>query len=224
MMKIGIICEGGMKGADRMVYEFLAKQILPDAKIISKPLDKKTKLIQQCGQEAKALLELDGCERVIIIWDLQPAWKRKESACRYADCSLIKQSLQEAQLDKQQLKQVHLVCMEQELETLFLADEQAIEQYLAQMSRRDCKVKYFRHLESYKNAKKAVEIIFEQHSGKAHLYRDMIHAEKLIQLVTIKKLKRCPSFVRFAIKVANEHHVSRLLDMPLTNLLPPKET
>ncbi len=64
------------------------------------------------------------------------------------------------------------------IETLFLADEQAIAQYLAQKSKPDCKVKYFKYLESYKNAKKEVETIFEHHSGKAHLYQDMIHAEK----------------------------------------------
>src|SRR6266536_1010480 len=217
-MKIGIICEGGPNGADRKVYEFLAKQISPEVKVISVPLDSKPKLIDQCGKVSKALLELSSCEQVIIIWDLQPAWGG--GACRYNDCQLVRQSLSATQLDEVQLERIHLVCMEQELETLFLTDEQIIARYLTQKSGRPCKLNSIKHPEDFKNAKKKVSKIFEMHSGKAHPYNDMIDAEKMLQFINIKRLKACPSFVRFAVKITYERRVSQMLDIPLTELVP----
>jgi Domain of unknown function (DUF4276) len=223
-MKIGIICEGGLRGADIRVYKFLAEQILSDVKIIPAPLDSKPKLIDQCGEVSKALLELDACERIIIIWDLQPAWKAKgQKACRKNDCDSIKQSLNAAQLNDKQLEKVHPVCMEQELETLFLTDEQTIAMYFTQKSGRNCRVKYFKYPEHPQNAKGEVDKIFQMHSGRIHRYTDMTDAEKMIQLVTINKLKRCASFVRFATKIADERMVSRLLCIPLTQLIPNKK-
>lgn len=74
-MKIGMIFECGPNGADKKIYEYLAKQLRPDIEISPFFLDNKPKLIGQCGSAAKALLELEGCERVLILWDLCPPWK-----------------------------------------------------------------------------------------------------------------------------------------------------
>jgi len=73
MTKIGFIFEGGPEGADKQVCEFLARQIHPEVTPISQTLDNKPRLLQNCGLVAANLLA-DGCERVLIVWDLRPAW------------------------------------------------------------------------------------------------------------------------------------------------------
>jgi hypothetical protein len=48
-------------------------------------LDNKKKLVEDCGPVAKALLS--ECEKVIIVWDLYPAWREKGiKPCRHEDC------------------------------------------------------------------------------------------------------------------------------------------
>jgi hypothetical protein len=192
-MKIGIICEGG---ADGKVYEYLVKLISPDDTPKSLPLGNKLELIAQCGDAAKALLEIDHFERVIIIWDLESSWMpKKQRACRKNDCDLIKASLQDASLDEKQWQQVYLVCMEKELETLFLADEQAISEYLTRKPKPPCRVKHFKHPERPPNPKKELSQIFKMHRERK--YEDFRDAEKLIRFVNIKNLRRCASFIRF---------------------------
>src|SRR5438874_1493960 len=135
-MRIGMIFEcgpvrpDGTGAPDVKVYEFLAKQLLPKVEIQSRTLNSKPGLIRDCGITSKLLLDVNHCDRVIIIWDLQPPWKgKKGKACRKEDCDAIRESLDRAGLTAEQLRCVHLVCMEHELETLLLADERAIAAY-----------------------------------------------------------------------------------------------
>lgn len=76
-MKIGMIFECGPEGADKKVCEHFARQLEPELEIISITLDNKPKLISECGRAASQLLK-DGCDRVLIIWDLYPAWREKK--------------------------------------------------------------------------------------------------------------------------------------------------
>jgi hypothetical protein len=187
-------------GADKKVYEYLAKQLRPDIEICSVTLDSKPKLTEQCGSEAKALLELAGCERVLILWDLYPPWKeKKKKPCRHNDCNLIRESLAKAGLTSQQLQCVHLVCIEKELETFLLTDEQAIRTYLGGLINRDCKVPNIKHPEREPNPKDVLYRIFQTNGCRK--YEDLKHAEKMIKLVRIEKLRVCLSFVRFEMKI-----------------------
>jgi len=68
-----MIFECGPAGADKKVCEYLARQLQPQLEIISVTLDNKPKLINNCGRSAAQLLKA-GCDRVVIIWDLYPAW------------------------------------------------------------------------------------------------------------------------------------------------------
>jgi hypothetical protein len=141
------------------------------------------------------------------------------------DCDLIRQSLNAAQLNLKQLSRVHLVCMEQELETLFLTDEQMIAVYLTQKSGRSCNVvNYSRYPTRPLDPKSVVDKFFREHTRQKHPYNATIDAEKMIQYVTIKKLKRCASFVRFAMKITDGRVVSRTLGIPLTQLMPEKQS
>lgn len=73
-MKIGFIFECPRNGPDQQVIEFLAAKIAPDVEIVNRATNvNKPALIQQCGIQASLLLK-QGCERVIIVWDLLPRW------------------------------------------------------------------------------------------------------------------------------------------------------
>ena len=83
-MKIGFIFECGPEGPDVQVCRHLVHSLDPAIKFISSTLNDKRNLVENCGAVAKVLL--DECEKVIIVWDLYPAWReRGVRPCRYED-------------------------------------------------------------------------------------------------------------------------------------------
>ena len=84
-MKIGFIFECGPDGPDVQVCRHLVHKLDPTIQFIPSTLDNKKKLVEDCGPVAKALLS--ECEKVIIVWDLYPAWREKGiKPCRHEDC------------------------------------------------------------------------------------------------------------------------------------------
>ena len=195
-MKIGMIFECGPNGADRQVCEHLAQQLIPDIEIVSITLDNKKKLLSDCGPAAASLLR-EGCERIIIVWDLHPPWrKKKESPCRKEDRETIHTSLSNSRVP---IQQVALVCIKEELEAWLLADGRALSKVL---SRRTHQVKApeVRKPDQTQKPKTRLNKIFQQYSGRP--YRDEIHARKIVEaLPDLKKIKRSATFVRFAVKL-----------------------
>lgn len=187
---------------DQKVYECLVGRL--DSTIVvvrSITLGNKKTLIKQCGEVAKALLEIDKCEKVIIVWDLEPPWS-KHPPCRFNDCQSIKASLNAAQLTVQQLEYVHLVCVEKELETLLLADNQAIEKCLYKITGKSHNIGRLKNPEHQSNPKTRLTQIFKEHTGRK--YEDRRHAEEIAKLAKLTELRRCSSFARFAAKLQNK--------------------
>ena len=84
-MTIGLIPECGPQGADKFVCEYLAAKLRPNVTVVSRTMDDKPNLLSNAAKAA-ALLLADGCERVLIIWDLRPAWPDKDNKpCRAAE-------------------------------------------------------------------------------------------------------------------------------------------
>ena len=196
-MKVGMIFECGPDGADRKVCEHLAKRIKPDLKIESVPLDSKPKMIRGCGQRA-ALLLAGGCERVVIVWDLYPAWReRGAKPCRKEDRDSIMRSLKAADVDTDK---VFLVCIEEELEAWLLADHRATSQFLSKPHRK-VKLRPQRFPER-DNPKKRLRKIFNKHIGRDYVDRD--HAENIAKAIPdFKRLRKVETFRRFALKIAD---------------------
>ena len=189
-MKVGMIFECGPQGADLKVCEYLAKQIKPDIQIESVTLDNKKKLVAECGKAAQLLLA-DGCDRVVIIWDLQPSW-REEAPCRKQDREDIMHSLKSADTN---VANVFLVCIEAELETWLLADNRAINTVLSK-PHHPVRIKRRRQTKQVDNPKKRMMQIFRQNGGKT--YNDLIHAVKIVKAMPdLKRLRKVDTFVRF---------------------------
>ena len=199
-MRVGLILEYGPGGADQQVCETLVKVLRPGLKISSVTLDNKPNLVAKCGEATAALLS-EGCERVVIVWDLYPPWRtRGERPCRREDRETIQQSLTEAGVTS---PNVYLVCIQEELEAWLIADERALSSVLSRPSY-SVRVKRFRHPEAVRNPKARLTDLFRQHLGRSWRYNDRRHAPEITRAMPdLTRLKRCKTFVRFALKVAD---------------------
>lgn len=200
-MKIGFIFECGPEGPDVQVCRHLVHKLDPTIEFLSSTLDNKKKLVEDCGAVAKALL--DECEKVIVVWDLYPAWREKGmKPCRPEDRLAIFQSLQSEKVD---LDKVFLVCIHEELEAWLLADNRAITAMLQPLKHPHSvgRIRKFRNLDTVSNPKKRLTRIFTQGLGASRGYVDYQHAIKLAREISdFNKIKRSDSFQRFALKVA----------------------
>lgn len=198
-MKIGMIFECGPEGADKKVCEHFARQLQLELEIISITLDNKPKLISECGRAASQLLK-DGCDRVLIIWDLYPAWREKnQKPCRKNDRLEIQKCLEHYEVNS---SQVHLICITEELEAWLITDGHAISAVLSTPAH-PVSIPDNKKTETVKNPKKYLMKLFKEKTGR--LYSNLQHAEKIARQITdLKKIKRCPSFARLVAKIQGD--------------------
>ena len=198
-MKIGLILECAPNGPDQHVCTRLVNLLLPDAEVSFTTLINKPNLLIKCGESAASHFK-EGCDRVIIVWDLYPAWREKgEKPCWHQDRVDIFQSLAAAQVDTED---VSLVCIWEELEAWLLADGRALSACFSTQNR-SVTVNDHKTSERVSNPKgKLSQIIRENKCGLK--YEDHIHAKKIAQHITdFTRLRRCKTFRRFAKKVAD---------------------
>lgn len=196
-MKIGFIFECGPQGADKQVCEYLAAQIRPGIMPVSRTLDNKANLLKDAGKVAAALLA-EGCERVLIVWDLRPAWpEKKHKPCRMAERDSILATLGNAAIAD---SPVFLVCVEQELESWLLADEAKISAYLS-TNAHVYLAKRVGKPDHVPNPKAVMMNHFKDARGWR--YEDRTHAIKVLKSgnTNLKKLRRSPTFSRFEAKL-----------------------
>lgn len=198
MSKVGFIFECGLKGADVQVCEYLATQVRPDITPVSRTLDNKENLLRDAGKVAAALLA-DGCERVLIVWDLRPAWPdKKHKPCRRAERLAVLDAVAKAGVAG---RPVFLVCVEQELESWLLADEAKISAYLSTAAHPYNKVDRCKSPDRVPNPKAVMMNHFR--IAKGCRYEDRTHAIKIMTTgdTDFRKLRRSPSFARFEEKL-----------------------
>ena len=200
MSKIGFIFECGPQGADKQVCEYLAKQVRAGITPVSRTLDNKANLLRDAGKVAAELLA-DGCGRVMIVWDLRPAWpEKKKKPCRRVERLAILDAVEKAGIVGQP---VYLVCIEQELESWLLADEAKIVAYLSTAAH-PYSVSAIRKPDREANPKAVMINHFR--TARGWRYEDRIHAIKVVAATEtdLNKLRRSPSFVRFEEKLLCE--------------------
>lgn len=200
-MKIGLIFECGPQGADKQVCEYLAKKIRPDAEYVSKTLDNKDNLLNQAAEVAKGLIEIDLCDRVLIIWDLRPSWPdMKTKPCRWAERQKLLADLQANML---QNKAIFLICIEQEFESWLLADKDAVNSFLSRPAHIYSGATTVSRPDNEKNPKSRMMGYFK--AARGCKYDDKVHAIGIIkqECLNLKKLRRSNSFGRFESKLFN---------------------
>ena len=196
-MSIGFVFECGPQGADKLVCEYLAGQLLPGSKFVSRTMDNKLKLLEGAAEIAKELLA-DGCERVLIVWDLRPAWPdTTNKPCRAAERQTLLDALVKQEL---QAQPVYLVCVEQELESWLLASEHAISAYLSTPAHA-YEAKKVKKPDRERQPKAVMNNYFQD--ARNQRYDDRVHALKVLKAAPINlgKLRRSVSFARFESKL-----------------------
>jgi len=164
------------------------------------PLVKKPYLLQQCGEWTAGLLD-KGFDRVLIIWDLYPAWREAGvNPCRREDREVIFGALEKAGVATAQIEaQIGLVCIQEELEAWLIADGRALSAVLSTQVH-PVRVRNVRNPEQIKNPKKALMRKFKEHTGRP--YSDLFHAIKIVRaLPDLNRLNRLETFSRFCRKL-----------------------
>ena len=190
-MRIGIIVECGPQGAERAICEPLARHV-EDVQVSCATLDNKRQLIADCGDAASVLLA-QGCDGIIILWDLYPDWRLGgERPCRHDDREDIFASLRAANVP---LHRVRLVCIREELEAWLLCDGRALSAVLSTAAH-PVHIRDQRRPDRVRNPKAALNRLFVQ--NRRMRYVDRYHAIEIIRALTdLTRLRRSESFLRF---------------------------
>lgn len=197
-MTIGFIFECGPQGADKQVCEYLASQLRPGMALVSKTMDNKLKLLEGAASVAKKLLTEEGCERVLIVWDLRPAWPdKKDKPCRAKERQTLLAALEQVGLKN---APVYLVCIEQELESWLLACDHAIGAFLSTPAH-PYPVGHVKKPDRHPQPKAVMNNHFNKARGVR--YDDKVHAIKVLKAAGVdwKRLRRSDSFARFETKL-----------------------
>jgi hypothetical protein len=198
-MKVGIIFECGRDGADVQVCRHLVEKLRPDTKIDAQFMDEKKSLIENCGLVASILVE--SCDRVVILWDLFPAWREKHiKPCRREDRANIFSSLQASNVP---MDKVALVCIEEELEAWLLADKRALKSMIAVCKHPHAvgNLTTFNNPERIDKPKTRLTKIFNKELGPNRRYIDYQDAIKIARAIPdFNKIKRSATFRCFAEK------------------------
>lgn len=182
--------------------EYLVRQLHPNIEVVSVTLTEKRTLISQCGEAAAQLLG-DNCQRVVIVWDLYPPWRKKgEKPCRHEDREAILESMQRAGVTS---TNVHLVCIREELEAWLIADNRAIEIAISKLvDHKRPRIAKVTDPDSVSKPKARLMKLFTQHTPRQ--YEDHIHAIKIVrelESLGLNRIRRSKSFARFALKATD---------------------
>jgi hypothetical protein len=195
---IGMIFECGPQGADKQVCEYLAQHIRPGVQVRSKTLDNKDNLLRDAGSVAAQLLK-DGCASVLVVWDLRPAWPdKKVMPCRHDERQTVLTQLAQAGLSAQ--APVHLICIEQELESWLLANERAIGAMLSTPAH-PYRARAIKAPDEVTQPKAAMHRHFK--AARNWRYDGTVNAIQVLRAAAIdpQRMRRSTSFARFEAKL-----------------------
>ena len=199
--KVGFIFECGRDGPDYKVCHHFLDRLNGDIEMVPRFLDNKPRLLDECGEVASALIEIEKCTRVVVSWDLEPAWGG--TACRHDDKEKALQSLSGASVP---LAKVLLLCVERELECWLMADKRALQTVIERFKHPHPVGElpdYRRPDQQIRRPKTELIRLFQRELGKYRKYVDRDHAMYLARSVNDwSKIRRSDSFRRFAEKAA----------------------
>jgi hypothetical protein len=207
-MKLGFIFECGPDGGDMKVFRHLSKMILAGIKVPFdekkhfdyEPLKSKPELLRDCGK-AVHRLKTSGCEKIFIVWDLFPAWRKdNEKPCRHDDKETIKNSLASHNLKPED---VIFLCIEEELEAWLIADGRALNTYFSKPHRKVAEIKDNKNPDKAIDPKGILTGYFKLFKGRK--YEGTIDAEPIIkQLPDFQRIRKSEIFLRFYQKLAGQ--------------------
>jgi hypothetical protein len=198
--KVGILVECGRNGLEvhlcRRICALLREKHGAAFAEDIVPMDNKKRLLEESATAAARLLG-DGCDRVVVLWDEEPAWPDKnEPLCWYEERKQVLESLRGAGIRRDS---VHLVCIERACESWLLFDDDLLSRVLSRPTHK-VRAKAPANPDTLKNVKGVLMRLFKQHG---HRYVDVTWATRLAgALSDLNRLLRCGTFRRFAERVS----------------------
>jgi Domain of unknown function (DUF4276) len=200
MPRVGILVECGPDGLEVHVCGRICALLQQRTGIVIEhtivSMTNKLGLLERCGLVTQNLFA-GGCERVVILWDERPAWPdQNERLCWHLERARVLQELERANVSH---RPVSLVCIEREFESWLLHDHQLLSALLSTGTRR-VRIPRQKNPDRMPNPKGRMMSLFKQ-NGKT--YVDVQYARRFAgALDDLNHLLRCPTFRRFAEKVA----------------------
>lgn len=196
--RVGILVECGRDGLEvhlcRRICALLREQhgASFDERIV--PMENKKLLLEECATATAALLD-EGFDRVVVLWDEEPAWPDKDEVlCWSRERQEVLHALEGASIDA---AAVHLVCVERALEAWLLFDDAMLSRVLSRPTHK-ARVKAPAHPDRLSNVKGVLMKIFRTHGQR---YADVAWASRIaVELKDLKRMRHCDSFRRFAEK------------------------
>jgi hypothetical protein len=157
-MRVAIVCEGRLQGEDAQVFEHFAKRIAPQAAVKTFPQGTKPELFSKAGNVTAALFG-EGYDRVLIIWDIMPRWKRPDG--EQQDATDLQIFLDAAGVGNHPC--LFRIAIHKELEAWLLADGSALSAVLSRPAH-PVVILNNKNSETVANPKKRLEKLFQQHN------------------------------------------------------------
>ena len=155
--------------------------------------------MEDAVSRAAALVEVENCDLVLIVWDLKPLWEKPSAKKCVDEAALLGQQI--AKLPAKTRSRIRLLCLTWELETWLLAEDRAVRDYLSTAAH-PCNFKAPGKLDKVTDPKAELNKAFVAHRGKSRRYVDW---QEAIQLVS-----RWPDAGKVG-KVESFHRFSRML-------------
>lgn len=198
-MKVGFVVECFRDGADHKVLQHLVAHLNPRIKTSFACAGSKRVIFEDCGRLVEGLFEAEGCERVFVVWDLVPSDHHDQGkpSCVHERAHIL------AKLREIDRSRTILLCVTNELEAWLLADGSAIKTVVERPSHPIGRIADIKKPEQDPNPKKTLNRIFHEHRGQRFDYMDAVHAIKIIEKASLRKLRVAPSFARFEAKITS---------------------
>jgi hypothetical protein len=179
-MKVGMVLECTKGGPDAKIYPYVLQRLCPAMQVVPpETMGNKKNLIDLGPEAAKILIEKEGCDLVLMIWDRMPKWG---GTGRCAEMELALQG-RLAQLGVN-MSRVVQCCIDEMLESWIVADGRGVTAFLSTQNS---------HLGEFKDAPPSnpKERLKKYYAG----YNDFLHDLGIVQAM--------PDFDRAARKNAS---------------------
>ena len=198
-MKLGFVFECGPEGPDVKVCMHLMKMLDDKVETAFEALTNKAILKNDCGKAAKNLINIEKCDKVIVVWDLYPPW-RDTNPCRKEDREAIAEAMKNAGVKK---RQYEMVCIEEELEAWLVSDERVLRKYIGRKKHPHPLgiIRRNKNPDGIGSPKVWLTKLFNRELGSRTKYIDYVDAERMVkEFEDLNRIKYSASFRRFALK------------------------
>lgn len=195
--RLGLVLECDSGGPDELVFRCLSRRLSQQGKepeVVPVCMGEKKTLLLQGAQAAQALVDVEHCDLVFIVWDLKPP---EPPARKCVDeANLLRHQIEE--LPQPVGSRIRLLCLTWELETWLLAEDRAVRAFLSTAAHA-CEFTTPRHLDKVDDPKSVLNKACTNFRGKSRRYVDRQEAIRLVRLwPDTSRVRKVRSFARFA--------------------------